>query len=317
MIQIFFNQKFHGIGQGLFYSGRFDFESERGIKSNFNFIYDCGTKSKRTFIEKEIAEYKTLKLQKKVIELLMISHLDSDHVNGLDNLLEDTRTRYVMLPYLSPIERLIISIQGEAPEPPWYFDFLSNPTQYLQNQGVENIIYITRGKDSEFTPPEKSDFVEFEISDQMKMDFEKMSDDNTTRKKTESEDNVSTGNVMFKKDDGPAMLSRIWQFFFFTSQIQTEKINKFLGEVEKFKGDESIHEVIRNKIKRDRLKEIYRKTIIENLNFTSLTCLHGPISQFPFVDNYFSSLHPFASPFPLTRYYSHRMYKYYREFLHE
>lgn len=317
MIQIFFNQNFHGIGQGLFYSGRFDFQSERGMKSTYNFIYDCGTKSKRTFIEKEIVEYKTLKLQKKEIELLMISHLDSDHVNGLDELLENTWTHYVILPYLSPIERLIISIQGEAPEPPWYFDFLSNPTQYLKNHGVENIIYITRGKDSEYTPPEESRFVEFEISDQMKMDFEKMSDDNATRKKAESEDNVSTGNVMFKKDDRPAILSRIWQFFFFTAPIQVEKLKKFLSEVEEFKRDESIHEIISNKTKRDRLKEIYKKTIKENLNITSLACLHGPISQFPFIDNKFSSLYPFTSPFPSTRYFNHRMYEYYREFLHK
>lgn len=79
--------KFHGIGQGLFYSGSID-------DNKFNFIYDCGGSTEK--LEKEIET-----LGNKDIDFLVISHLHDDHINGLPILLKRTNIKRIYLPYFN------------------------------------------------------------------------------------------------------------------------------------------------------------------------------------------------------------------------
>ena len=76
---------FHGVGQGLFYSGSID-------DKKFNFIYDCGGSTEKLRNEIENLEFDE-------IDFLVISHLHEDHINGLPILLQSKKVNKIFLPY--------------------------------------------------------------------------------------------------------------------------------------------------------------------------------------------------------------------------
>ncbi len=73
------NFKFYPVGQGCFYAGSIKNDIEE-----FVIVYDCGTISSRNYLLDSIDEFKR---HYKKIDLLMISHFDEDHVNGVSELL--------------------------------------------------------------------------------------------------------------------------------------------------------------------------------------------------------------------------------------
>ncbi len=79
--------RFHPVGQGLFYSGLIQ-KPEEGNFRQFSFVYDFGTSSScRRSFWREVDDFKGLlpcwKNGKKRLDLLIVSHLHDDHVNGL------------------------------------------------------------------------------------------------------------------------------------------------------------------------------------------------------------------------------------------
>lgn len=89
--------KFHPVGQGLFYTGSL-------ADKTYNFVYDCGTKSKNHYLSSSIDSYiKEIRndtMSKPTIEFVVISHLHKDHFSGLFELAQKTNIRKVYLPYL-------------------------------------------------------------------------------------------------------------------------------------------------------------------------------------------------------------------------
>ncbi|QFQ28500.1 hypothetical protein [Bacillus thuringiensis] len=98
---------FRIIGQGLFYTGK--------IKG-FIFVYDYSTESGGDVIKNAIKEFQNeltpivnqLEV-KKALDLLVISHFDRDHINGLPDLLKNFQVYNVDISYLYPIERLKVA----------------------------------------------------------------------------------------------------------------------------------------------------------------------------------------------------------------
>jgi len=328
MRNIVLDQNFHGIGQGLFYSGKITFQSNNDTKNSFNFIYDCGSSSRIVYLINEIKEYKKLNLTNKKLDLLMISHLHSDHVNGVERILSDIEVKNVVLPYLKPIERALLSVYEEGPS--WYFEFLSNPTNFLKKRGVKNIIYVSRGEDVKVTPPETSEGPLNEVEFSLKMDFEGMKHDIEKEAYARKNDEFIDINVTFKKDSYSAKIFNLWDFYFYTSPIDEKKIEPFFNAVRQIQNEskdreishDSILEIIRDKNKRKDLKEIYEKKITKDLNFTSMACLHGPIYLLPYIDLRYEfnlGLWPFPFIPPYRRLYENLKFMYhklYDEWLH-
>ena len=134
---------FHPIGQGMFYSGSLTKDMDTPL---FNFIYDCGSKSSKKRLNEEIITY-VRSVKVKELDLIVLSHLDADHVNGLPFLLDNVGCTTVVLPYLSQVERLFcyflsIAKYGEGVDNGEYMDFLNNPYEYLINRGVKRVIII-------------------------------------------------------------------------------------------------------------------------------------------------------------------------------
>ena len=75
--------KLCNVGQGLFYIGDIGYEDEK----SFRFIYDCGAE-KVSNIKNAIDDYIDESI---IIDMLVISHFDKDHISGLELLLEKAK----------------------------------------------------------------------------------------------------------------------------------------------------------------------------------------------------------------------------------
>lgn len=101
---------FHPVGHGAFYTEEF---YDENCKLSFCAVYDCGTQ-KRNFIDKYI---KGIFCKKHKIDLLFISHLHNDHINGVTTLLDHCDVKRIVLPALEP-SRVIEAI---------LYNYIQNP----------------------------------------------------------------------------------------------------------------------------------------------------------------------------------------------
>lgn len=90
----------HAVGQGGLFSGSLS----AGTKP-LRWVYDCGSNQRET-LTREIGKIAS----GGEIDVLFLSHLDSDHVGGVDQLLAQVNVREVVLPYLN--DTILLSIIG-------------------------------------------------------------------------------------------------------------------------------------------------------------------------------------------------------------
>lgn len=252
---------YHDIGQGLFHTGKLE---------KFNFVFDCGKLGKQEILNEKIKEYKSSVLTQNIIDMLIISHFDYDHISGLDELFEDNiKINTVVIPYLSIEDRFILSLKNVKILEDYYV-FLANPIKYFQDKNVENIIIIY---------PEKKDETELTLLMKDKT-LEVYSDKETY--------------LVLKK----------WIFKFYNQDLWCGK-NKRLIDIKKIKTnllnemkkdgilnnsnlDAQLVNVITEKNKREIIKQKY-KNLINDLNYTSLSMYCGPkdykINGFEVINN--------------------------------
>ena len=85
-------------GQGLFYIGEID----RSKGEKFKFIYDCGGNNISGAINQHITKGE-------VIDMLVISHFDDDHINGLPDLFNKVdKIKKIFIPYYRGIEEYLL-----------------------------------------------------------------------------------------------------------------------------------------------------------------------------------------------------------------
>lgn len=138
----------HPVGQGLFYSCRIHC---RAHPEPIDFVCDCGTDSKREYLESAVEEYHR-SISRRGLDFLILSHFDADHVNGLDLLLDGSfSTGTVFLPYLTPLQRMFLGIRNSS-EADSYYDFLANPVGFLGGRGVQRVVFVTGGGPEDAEP---------------------------------------------------------------------------------------------------------------------------------------------------------------------
>lgn len=148
---IAFAYRFHPIGQGLFCTGTLCTQDQTPIP--FHWVFDCGSMAKKVDWISQVSWYRDLVLQNHEINLLCISHFDKDHVAGLGDLLHGKHVDTVVIPYYTPLERLVLGAMQErrrGQDDGDYADFLSNPIAFLIEHAasIRRIIVIHR------SPPE-------------------------------------------------------------------------------------------------------------------------------------------------------------------
>ncbi|PKF90055.1 hypothetical protein CW306_00515 [Bacillus sp. BA3] len=272
------NFRFHNIGQGLFYNGEI---RSLSLNFKFSFIYDCGSLGFLGFkplLNKQID--KVVEKNEGQLDLLVISHFDEDHINGIDRLLKKVKVQTVVIPYVTPLERLLLTVKNTKPSNK-YYSFLLDPIEYIMRNGnVEEIIIIEGDKpfeeDEEVnnTPPlnNNSQLVSISLSE------------NSSLKKTI---NIEEGkeypeNVSYLNHDGNIFVRDYWRFRFFNSKAQKENLNAFKDKLKELGLDVSsnkkVLEIIGDYVNRTKVKKAY-KLIEKDINLTSLLLYHGPIEM--------------------------------------
>ena len=129
----------HPVGQGCLSSGELG-SGRRTVR----WLYDCGSNQEKA-LRREIDG-----LPGERFDFLFLSHLDSDHVSGIDHLLSQREVREVVLPYLAE-EALIAAVARDAVRgrlSGLFLDCVSDMPGWFGRRGVEFITFV-RGRDDD------------------------------------------------------------------------------------------------------------------------------------------------------------------------
>lgn len=132
-------RSFLPVGQGAFYLEQFKSNDER-----INVIYDCGSLTDVKLVEREI---RTNFSEGETIEIVFISHLDQDHINGLEYLLKYCNVRNIVFPYTAKRDRITLAIDylcnGSNPsEKDFIYGFILDPYRALQENYSQTRLYV-------------------------------------------------------------------------------------------------------------------------------------------------------------------------------
>lgn len=265
------NFTFHNVGQGLFYTGEV---------GNLNFVYDCGSEQRNVSnLHSAIRNYKSHKLLSRAkIDLLILSHLHDDHVIGLNVLLnERVSVDTAILPYLLPIERLMIALRGDD-LPSWFYDFLADPVSFLIERGVERIVLLG-GREA--ISPEYISTNEESFGDEQGINLDEMLDDEYLRNEVLENDGqlkkfLFRRRLLIKNHKRSLRAKGMWFFRFFNCKVKDSNLDLFEKRIKKIIKSDDLLSVIRNKSKRHRLRYCF-KALHGDFNNTSLVVYHGPI----------------------------------------
>lgn len=128
------------VGQGLFMSGCLEANSG----GRFNWVYDCGSSSGAKERDMAITRYHK-ELGAHPIDLVVLSHFDRDHINGIIALIQGLHVRMLLLPYVPLWQRLLIAVGQGIAEDEAIFTFFVDPAGYLADmEGVqiEEIVFV-------------------------------------------------------------------------------------------------------------------------------------------------------------------------------
>jgi hypothetical protein len=136
----------HPVGQGGFFYGEL---ACRGPA--IRWVYDCGS-NQADFLSREIERIHS----DAVVDLLFVSHLDSDHVSGIDRLLGQVSIEEVVLPYLE-FEDLVVSIVDDLEHAKLtgsFNEFANDPAGWFIDRGVKRVTFVrSRDIDGDEGPP--------------------------------------------------------------------------------------------------------------------------------------------------------------------
>ncbi len=142
----------HPVGHGGFHTGIIG-----ETASAFTWVYDCGAlrKSGKKALRKAVAEFASARSaeSRRKVDLLFISHFDSDHVSGLDELISQTEVDTAVIPYLTELDKAAILI--EASNSRSMRERLAlciiDPVTWLRSRGVKRVV-VVGGSDTDGRP---------------------------------------------------------------------------------------------------------------------------------------------------------------------
>lgn len=155
------NQQFtiHPVGQGLFYTCTIKHINQ--VK--FRMVFDCGSLTKNA-CEEEVDLYRDVDfLNMKILDLLVISHFDADHVKFIGRLLSDgIKVKKLVMPFITFSQRVFLIAKylddngGFDPADDFFVRFTIDPLGTINNNldGDSEVFLIERGPLDPIAPEE-------------------------------------------------------------------------------------------------------------------------------------------------------------------
>ena len=141
------------IGQGCFHAGsvRAGDAAEHNDHA-FHYVYDCGSDNRHALGE-AIENYKN---QVTHVDALFVSHLDNDHVNGLDRLLSAVKVDTVYVPYVKENAVLVLELIQADLDGALSVSLIEasmDPGNWFRSRGVERVIGVQESPDDGASGP--------------------------------------------------------------------------------------------------------------------------------------------------------------------
>ena len=159
-MRIPFNYNFHPVGQGLFATGMIGCpDSTEPEDVLFNWVYDCGTTDNPKALVTEVNRHIYALHKYGRIDCFIISHLDTDHIKGVAELMKHLRVEKLILPYVPLIDRFEIMLRSQNPSVE-ALNLAVDPSGYLQQIGGDNlgsILYVMGGDGDAPVPSPETD----------------------------------------------------------------------------------------------------------------------------------------------------------------
>jgi len=285
--KLFFSSHFRPVGQGLFAHGylqMFDDENN-GILSpigkKFEWVNDCGTSSRISYLQSQIDAYKIHNTAD--IDLLVMSHFDKDHVEGIKDLLSQKKAKIIIAPYLTLDQRARM-LSTLNPSEVEFASWVLKPGDTLRRYaGVDaNIFLVRHGGETPLgnQEPNGENFTPF---DEPIYSPEESSSDFTA---SEMDPDRKEQNSNLKIIDGylPLRFGNIWEFCFCQVPPAPEDPIFQLGikkELQRFKG--SAQGGVDYEMLINNLKKVFTNNIpgadprISDPNEISVVMYSGPI----------------------------------------
>jgi len=129
-----------------------------GEVRQLNWVYDCGTAAgpDDEVLHRAIDRIAPDRRPRQRIDLLVLSHFDTDHIAGVKELLRRCDVGTLLLPYVSYIDRMLVAVLQDVPDSA-ALQFFSAPTSALMAAAegrIERILYVQGGSEPPPPPPE-------------------------------------------------------------------------------------------------------------------------------------------------------------------
>ncbi|HWK64287.1 MAG TPA: MBL fold metallo-hydrolase [Rhizobiaceae bacterium] len=150
----------YAVGHGGFHAGNisvresagpYDHGSSRHPIDNFRYVYDCGSEHRDAF-NAALRSY-SRECDGKT-DLLFVSHLHSDHINGIERLQTMAPAETVVVPYLDVVARLvfILSDFDEGSISSSALEYFQDPVDWWQRRNAKRVIFLQPGGINDLPP---------------------------------------------------------------------------------------------------------------------------------------------------------------------
>lgn len=156
----------HPVGQGDFHTGwLYNGNNPIGIRPfrgpvSFAWTYDCGSEQSKP-LEREIGD-----LSGAPFNVLFLSHLDDDHVSGIDDFLNAALSvDEVVLPYLSDTDWALhlAAAASSGALSAVFIDLASDPAGWFGERGVKRMTYVETDSDDDDHQPRPDPVEPFDL----------------------------------------------------------------------------------------------------------------------------------------------------------
>ena len=237
---------FHPVGQGLFASGALFGHTNPDrhlLDANFRWVYDCGTSSSQQLVIREIDRlYNAARngAPKPRLDLVAISHFDSDHISGFVALLEKFQVQNLLLPYLPLWQRIAIAFDQSAQNSPEAIRFFLDPIAFINRiEGAEiKKIILARSSEQSSSDNNPNEIPSEDTDSPWGLMFEATDLNEQERDELNVSNQSPSGIPLFLLRPGSAMrVARQWEFVPYNDSFTFPAPSQvFLDAVESARG---------------------------------------------------------------------------------